>query len=92
MSSGISLEVRTTVFPGMPSPSEVREIAEALSALKSEFPGHGLELFVLQQGQPREAEFEPVPSGKLRELAASLQSLVDVRVRDAPRARPSRDR
>src|SRR5512136_1025540 len=34
MESGVPLEIRTTIFPDMPSPSEVFEIAKMLSILK----------------------------------------------------------
>ena len=56
MESGVPLDVRTTIFPKMPDPSEVAKIARTLFELKSEFPNHGLQSMVLQQGRPREGE------------------------------------
>jgi pyruvate formate lyase activating enzyme len=83
MASGVALDVRTTIFPEMPSDSEVLEIAETLSSLKAEFPGHRLEGLVLQQGRPREGNswFEPVSSERLKEMARPVETLVTVRIR-----------
>jgi len=83
MANGVPLNVRTTIFPQMPSASEVLEIAGTLSELKAEFPSHRLECLVLQQGRAREGEsrFEPVSSESLKEMAASIEALVKVRIR-----------
>ncbi|MCX6669475.1 MAG: radical SAM protein [Methanothrix sp.] len=83
MASGVPLDVRTTIFPEMPSPSEVFEIAETLSLLKAQFPGHRLECLVLQQGRPREGDsrFEPVSLEILRKMAKSVEALVKVQIR-----------
>jgi pyruvate formate lyase activating enzyme len=43
MKSGIPLEVRTTIFPDLPSSSEVSEIARVLSALNINYPNNRLE-------------------------------------------------
>jgi pyruvate formate lyase activating enzyme len=87
MSSGVPLEVRTTIFPEMPSFTELAEIAETLSMLKDEFPGHRLDSIVIQQGRPREREFEPVSWDELDAMAKSIEWLGDVLVRAAPRAK-----
>jgi pyruvate formate lyase activating enzyme len=90
MSSGVPLEIRTTVFPEMPSFTELREIAETLSRLKDEFPGHRLDAVVIQQGRPREREFEPVPWDELQAMAESIESLGNVLVRAAPKVKLSK--
>lgn len=87
MSSGVPLEVRTTIFPEIPSLTELGEIAETLSMLKDEFPGHRLDLVVIQQGRPREREFEPIPYDELDAMARSIEWLGDIMVRAAPRAK-----
>ncbi len=85
--SGVNLEIRTTVFPEMPSDPEVVEIARALNALKSENPGNKLDLMVLQQGLPRKKEFEPVSLDRLRLMAESLKDLIDVQIRPIPKGK-----
>jgi pyruvate formate lyase activating enzyme len=79
--SGVNLEIRTTVFPEMPSDSEVVEIARTLNALKSENPGNKLDLMVLQQGLPRVKEFEPVSLDRLSLMAKSLEDLINIQIR-----------
>jgi pyruvate formate lyase activating enzyme len=88
MESGVPLDVRTTIFPKTPDPSEVTKIARTLFELKSEFPDHGLQSMVLQQGRPREGEsgFEPVTPESLNALAEMIKDLIDVQVRAAPKA------
>ncbi len=71
---GVSLEVRTTVFPEMPSSGELREIAGYLSR-------RGIEVLVLQQGLPGEDEFEPLSKERLEELASTIEDLIKVSVR-----------
>ncbi len=83
----VPLEVRTTVFPEMPSFTELGEIAGTLSMLKDEFPGHRLDAVVIQQGRPREREFEPVSWDELDAMAGSIESLGNVLVRASPRAK-----
>ncbi len=83
MEAGVPFDVRTTIFPEMPSASEIFEIARTLSEMMAEFPGNGLECLVLQQGRPREGDswFEPVSSERLKEMAGSVEALVKVRIR-----------
>jgi pyruvate formate lyase activating enzyme len=85
--SGVNLEIRTTVFPEMPSDSEVVEIARTLNELKSKNPGNRLDLMVLQQGLPRKKEFEPVSLDRLRLMAESLEDLIDVQIRPVPKGK-----
>jgi pyruvate formate lyase activating enzyme len=89
MESGVPLDVRTTIFPKTPDPSEVAKIARTLFELKSEFPNHGLQSMVLQQGRPQEGEsgFEPVTLESLNALAETIRDLIDVQVKAAPEAR-----
>jgi hypothetical protein len=87
MESGVPLDVRTTIFPESPDPSEVTKIARMLFELKSEYPDNGLQSMVLQQGRPREGEsgFEPVTPESLNALAEMIRDLIDVQVRSAPK-------
>jgi pyruvate formate lyase activating enzyme len=91
MRSGIPLEVRTTVFPEMPSASEIDEIAEKLAELKQEFPESQLELWALQRGLPKDKEFEPVSDEILSAMARSIEGLVEVKLRDYRESKPSLD-
>jgi pyruvate formate lyase activating enzyme len=84
MALGVPLETRITVFPEMPSFREISEIAETLSALKSEFPENRLERISIQQGLPREREFEPVSSEALREMAHAFQGIAEIRIKERP--------
>jgi pyruvate formate lyase activating enzyme len=89
MRSGVPLEVRTTIFPEMPSASEVSVIIKTLSEMMSEFPAHRLEEMVLQQGRPTPdvsgaAYFEPVAIDSLEEMAAAMGDLMKVGIRAAP--------
>lgn len=84
MSAGIPFEVRVTVFPEMPEPSELIKIAAAICELRDRYPENRFETLVLQQGQPLEREFQPVSSGYLSALASSIKGL-DVRVVERPR-------
>ena len=81
LASGVDLEIRTTVFPEMPSDSEVVGIARTLNELKTENPGNRLDGMVLQQGLPRSKEFEPVSLDRLRLMAESLGDLINVQIR-----------
>lgn len=85
IASGVNLEIRITVFPEMPSDSEVVGIASILSKLKSKNPENRLERMVLQQGLPRNREFEPVSLDRLRHMAESLEDLIDVQIRPIPK-------
>ena len=40
---------------------------------------------VLQQGLPRNKEFEPVSLDRLRHMAESLEDLIDVQIRPIPK-------
>jgi pyruvate formate lyase activating enzyme len=87
MESGIPLDVRTTIFPEMPATSSVIDIAKMLSELGKEYPEHGLEFLILQQGRPCEGEsdFEPVSLDELKGVAMMIEEMVAVKVRAAPR-------
>jgi pyruvate formate lyase activating enzyme len=85
IASGVNLEIRTTVFPEMPSDSEVVGIARTLNELKSKNPENRLERLVLQQGLPRKKEFKPVSLDRLRHMAESLEDLIDVQIRPIPK-------
>jgi len=76
LSRSVPLDVRCTIFPEMPSISQVKEIAEALSRLKECYPDSRLESLVLQQGLARSDEqaFEPVSIEYLEQIAGSLTS------------------
>jgi pyruvate-formate lyase-activating enzyme len=81
ITSRVNLEIRTTVFPEMPSDSEVVVIARTLNELKLENPESRLDRLVLQQGLPRKKEFEPVSLDRLSLMAESLEDLIDVQIR-----------
>jgi pyruvate formate lyase activating enzyme len=87
IASRVNLEIRTTVFPEMPSDSEVVGIARTLNELKSKNPGNRLDRMVLQQGLPRKKEFEPVSLDRLRLMAESLEDLIDVQIRPIPKGK-----
>jgi len=89
MKSGVPLVIRTTVFPEMPSIAELREISDTLRMLMDEFPDHRLNYMVIQQGLPREREFEPVLWDELDAMAKYIDSLgeIEIQVRAAPKAR-----
>lgn len=86
MRSGVPFEARTTIFPEMPS-SYVQEIAKMLSDLEAEFPKNRLEALVLQQGRPRDREFEPVSWESLKSMAKSIENLIKTEVKAAPRVK-----
>jgi len=69
----VPLEVRTTVFPEMPSAEEVGTIGELLRNL-------GIGSLTIQQGRPRKGEepFDPVPAGELRDLAEAVKKLIGI--------------
>jgi len=85
LASGVSTEVRVTVFPDMPSPDEVLEIAGLLSTALEKRPLNRLHALVLQQGLPRNEDFTPLPVEELRSLADRIHSLpVQVRETRSP--------
>ena len=70
---GVALDTRSTVFPEMPSCTEVAEVAGTLLELKAKYPGSRLESLILQQGHAREGEpwFEPVSLEAMQEMASA---------------------
>jgi pyruvate formate lyase activating enzyme len=90
MESSIPLEIRTTVFPEMPSILDVKEIAEAIFAFKIKLPNHNFESMVIQQGLPINEEFEPIKQFELDNIAKSIENLVNVRVRTTPEKKESK--
>ncbi|MDF0591036.1 anaerobic ribonucleoside-triphosphate reductase activating protein [Candidatus Methanocrinis natronophilus] len=77
----VPLEVRTTVFPNMPSIDGLLEIAELLREL-------GIGAITLQQGLPSEGErpFDPVPIKLLTIAAQTMKELrgIDATVKKGP--------
>jgi pyruvate formate lyase activating enzyme len=91
MKSRVALEVRTTVFPQMPSSSEVAEIARKLSELKKEIPNSRFEHITLQRGLPRAKEFIPISSDELNSMVGFIEGLVKVEIRESLKAKPISD-
>ena len=85
LKSEIPFEVRTTVFPET-HPLHVQDIAKTLSDLLVKAPENKFDALVIQQGQPRDREFEPVSLESLKALAESISNL-RVEVRAASRAK-----
>jgi pyruvate formate lyase activating enzyme len=84
MSFGVPLEVRTTIYPEMPTPLEVVEIARMLSDLKKEIPTAKLEPMTIQLGLPRAKEFIPVSSDTLHSMTRSIENIIPVKIREYP--------
>jgi len=88
---GVELDVRTTIFPNMPSSSQLVKIAGTLCHLLALYPENRLESMILQQGLPREGEarFEPVSIEALEEMAKACViacgTELKVRIRAAPK-------
>jgi pyruvate formate lyase activating enzyme len=91
---GVELDVRSTIFPEMPSCSQLEEIARTLCRLKALYPENRLESMTLQQGLVREGEarFEPVSIEALQEKARACEidcgtdgTKLMVRIRAAPK-------
>ena len=88
---GVALDVRSTIFPNMPSSSQLVKIAGTLCRLKARYPENRLESMILQQGLPREGEarFEPVSIEALQEMARACETdcgtELKVRIRAAPK-------
>ncbi|MGV8174157.1 MAG: radical SAM protein [Methanothrix sp.] len=88
--SGVSFEARSTVFPNMPSESQLVEIAEMLCSLNDRYPQSSFDGLTLQQGHPREGEkaFAPISAEAMQEIAASCRAACHeqllVRVHAAP--------
>jgi pyruvate-formate lyase-activating enzyme len=89
--STASLEARCTIFPEVPSSSNLTEIARMLCRLKESYPNNRLELMTLQQGHPQECEaaFEPVSNEVLQEMAkacrAGCPERLEIKVRAVPK-------
>lgn len=88
MREAVPLEVRTSIFPDMPTALELKDMAELLTSLMDQYPSHRFELISLQRGLPRNNEFEPVSVERLRSIAGSIKSPIEVRIRDYPQAKP----
>ena len=88
---GVELDVRSTIFPNMPSSSQLLKIAGTLCLLLALYPENRLESMILQQGLPREGEarFEPVSIEALEEMAKACEiacgTELKVRIRAAPK-------
>lgn len=88
---GVALDVRSTIFPNMPSCSQLVKIAGTLCRLKAHYPENRLESMILQQGLPRdgEARFEPVSIEALQEMGRACETACGtefkVRIRAAPK-------
>jgi pyruvate formate lyase activating enzyme len=88
---GVELDVRSTIFPNMPSSSQLMKIAGTLCYLLALYPENHLESMILQQGLPREGEarFEPVSIEALEEMAKACEiacgTELKVRIRAAPK-------
>jgi pyruvate formate lyase activating enzyme len=88
---GVELDVRSTIFPNMPSSSQLVNIAGTLCHLLALYPENRLESMILQQGLPREGEarFEPVSIEALQEMAKACEiacgTELKVRIRAAPK-------
>jgi pyruvate formate lyase activating enzyme len=88
---GVALDARSTIFPEMPSSSQLVKIAGTLCRLKALYPENRLESLILQQGLPREGEarFEPVSIEALQEMARACEIDCEiglkVRIRAAPK-------
>jgi pyruvate formate lyase activating enzyme len=86
---GVELETRSTIFPEMPSCSQVAEVAGTLLEMLAKYPENRPESLVLQQGQAREGEprFEPVSLEALEEMAKSVGTGIQVQVRSASKTK-----
>jgi pyruvate formate lyase activating enzyme len=86
---GVELETRSTIFPEMPSCSQVAEVAAVLSEVLAKYSENRPESLVLQQGQAREGEprFEPVSLEALEEMAKSVGTGIPVQVRSASKTK-----
>lgn len=91
LKSAVALEVRSTVFPEMPSLSQLERIAGTLLQLKAVYPNNRLERMTLQQGRSRdgEAPFESVSADVMQEMAegcrAASHRQLEIRVHAAPK-------
>ncbi|MCU0637876.1 MAG: radical SAM protein [Methanothrix sp.] len=74
--SGVSFEARSTIFPNMPSESQLVKIAEMLCSLKDRYPQSSFDGMTLQQGRAQESEkaFEPISAEAMQNMAASCRA------------------
>jgi len=83
----VPLEVRTTVFPNMPSLDRLLEIGKFLSEL-------GMGSFTIQQGLPSdcEAPFDPVPIKLLTYISSTMKERygIDATIKKGPLSSQSR--
>ena len=88
---GVALDARSTIFPEMPSSSQLVKIAGTLCRMKALYPENRLESMTLQQGLPREGEarFEPVSVEALQEMSKACEkecrTELKVKIRAAPK-------
>ncbi|MFA6373152.1 MAG: radical SAM protein [Methanothrix sp.] len=88
---GVALDARSTIFPKVPTSSQLVKIADTLCHLLALYPENRLESMILQQGLPREGEtrFEPVSIEALQEMAKACEvdcgTELKVRIRAAPK-------
>ncbi|MEI8003760.1 MAG: radical SAM protein [Methanothrix sp.] len=88
---GVALDTRSTVFPEMPSCSQLVKIAGTLCRLKARYPDNRMDCMILQQGLAREGEvrFEPASIEALQEMAnacrAACKTELKIRIRAAPK-------
>lgn len=86
---GVELETRSTIFPEMPSCSQVADVAGTLVEVLAKYPENRQKSLVLQQGQAREGEprFLPVSLEALEEMAKAIPAGIPVQVRAAPKTK-----
>ncbi len=86
---GVALDTRSTVFPEMPSCTQLTEVAGTLLELRAKYPESRLESLILQQGHARDGEprFEPVSLEAIQEMASAVGTGILVKVRAAPKIR-----
>jgi pyruvate formate lyase activating enzyme len=73
MQSGVLLETRTTIFPEMPSFSDVLEIAKYLETLSCRYPDNHLKTLMLQEGISRAGDMKSVSLEYLESLRRSIK-------------------
>lgn len=88
---GVALDVRSTIFPEMPSSTQLVKIAGELCRMKATYPENRLESMTLQEGLAREGEarFEPVSIEVLQEMAQACKADcgggLEIRIRATPK-------
>lgn len=88
--SKVAFDVRCTIFPGMPTISQLVDIAETVCSLMGQYPDNRLDYVLLQQGTPREGEsrFEPVAEQALQEMARACEAGCGRKLRISVRSIP----